>query len=69
MLINFTTSRVQWQSFTVLKMCSLALFPPPLPSGQTTLCESNNELLSRTTTDDLQKQESSPLSLYFPESL
>uniref|UniRef100_A0A8C4I4V2 Achalasia, adrenocortical insufficiency, alacrimia n=1 Tax=Dicentrarchus labrax TaxID=13489 RepID=A0A8C4I4V2_DICLA len=27
-------------------MCSLALFPPPLPSGQTTLCESNNELLS-----------------------
>uniref|UniRef100_A0A8D0A8K3 Achalasia, adrenocortical insufficiency, alacrimia n=1 Tax=Sander lucioperca TaxID=283035 RepID=A0A8D0A8K3_SANLU len=26
-------------------MCSLALFPPPLPSGQTTLCESNNELL------------------------
>uniref|UniRef100_A0A8D0DDZ4 Achalasia, adrenocortical insufficiency, alacrimia n=1 Tax=Sander lucioperca TaxID=283035 RepID=A0A8D0DDZ4_SANLU len=36
-------------------MCSLALFPPPLPSGQTTLCESNNEL---------------PLSLFFPrESL
>uniref|UniRef100_A0A8C6UIG2 Achalasia, adrenocortical insufficiency, alacrimia n=1 Tax=Neogobius melanostomus TaxID=47308 RepID=A0A8C6UIG2_9GOBI len=27
-------------------MCSLALFPPPLPSGNTTLCESNNELLS-----------------------
>ncbi|XP_027132134.1 aladin-like, partial [Larimichthys crocea] len=53
-------------------MCSLALFPPPLPSGQTTLCESNNELLSRTrtSTEDLHKQESSPLSLYFPrESL
>uniref|UniRef100_A0A8D0DE45 Achalasia, adrenocortical insufficiency, alacrimia n=1 Tax=Sander lucioperca TaxID=283035 RepID=A0A8D0DE45_SANLU len=33
-------------------MCSLALFPPPLPSGQTTLCESNNELLSGTTTED-----------------
>uniref|UniRef100_A0A3Q4IFB2 Achalasia, adrenocortical insufficiency, alacrimia n=1 Tax=Neolamprologus brichardi TaxID=32507 RepID=A0A3Q4IFB2_NEOBR len=26
-------------------MCSLALFPPPLPYGQTTVCESNNELL------------------------
>ncbi|XP_003963523.1 aladin [Takifugu rubripes] len=51
-------------------MCSLALFPPPLPAGQTTLCESNNELLSRTSIDDPQKQESSPLSLYFPrESL
>uniref|UniRef100_A0A672ICA9 Achalasia, adrenocortical insufficiency, alacrimia n=1 Tax=Salarias fasciatus TaxID=181472 RepID=A0A672ICA9_SALFA len=25
-------------------MCSLALFPPPLASGQTTLCESNNQL-------------------------
>uniref|UniRef100_A0A8C5HXZ5 Aladin seven-bladed propeller domain-containing protein n=1 Tax=Gouania willdenowi TaxID=441366 RepID=A0A8C5HXZ5_GOUWI len=28
-------------------MCSLALFPPPLPSGHTTLCESNNQLLQR----------------------
>uniref|UniRef100_A0A674PQX0 Achalasia, adrenocortical insufficiency, alacrimia n=1 Tax=Takifugu rubripes TaxID=31033 RepID=A0A674PQX0_TAKRU len=47
-------------------MCSLALFPPPLPAGQTTLCESNNELLSRTSIDDPQN----PLSLYFPrESL
>uniref|UniRef100_A0A672ICA3 Achalasia, adrenocortical insufficiency, alacrimia n=1 Tax=Salarias fasciatus TaxID=181472 RepID=A0A672ICA3_SALFA len=37
-------------------MCSLALFPPPLASGQTTLCESNNQLLL--------------LSLHFPrESL
>ncbi|KAM8829390.1 aladin isoform 2-T2 [Synchiropus picturatus] len=51
-------------------MCSLALFPPPLPSGETTLCESNNELLSRTATDELLAQESSPLSLFFPrESL
>uniref|UniRef100_A0AAQ5Z520 Aladin seven-bladed propeller domain-containing protein n=1 Tax=Amphiprion ocellaris TaxID=80972 RepID=A0AAQ5Z520_AMPOC len=33
-------------------MCSLALFPPPLPSGQTTLCESNNELLSGASTED-----------------
>ncbi|XP_029012896.1 aladin isoform X2 [Betta splendens] len=47
-------------------MCSLALFPPPLPSGQTTLCESNNELLPGTSTDDRLKQDSSPLSLYFP---
>uniref|UniRef100_A0A4W6F2L4 Achalasia, adrenocortical insufficiency, alacrimia n=1 Tax=Lates calcarifer TaxID=8187 RepID=A0A4W6F2L4_LATCA len=37
-------------------MCSLALFPPPLPSGQTTLCESNNELLSGTSTEDRPKQ-------------
>uniref|UniRef100_A0AAQ5XP03 Aladin seven-bladed propeller domain-containing protein n=1 Tax=Amphiprion ocellaris TaxID=80972 RepID=A0AAQ5XP03_AMPOC len=51
-------------------MCSLALFPPPLPSGQTTLCESNNELLSGASTEDRLKQESSPLSLHFPrESL
>ncbi|XP_058497867.1 aladin isoform X2 [Solea solea] len=51
-------------------MCSLALFPPPLPYGQITLCESNNELLSGTSVEDVEKQESSPLSLYFPrESL
>lgn len=51
-------------------MCSLALFPPPLPSGQTTLYESNNELVSGTASDSYQKQESGPLSLYFPrESL
>ena len=37
-------------------MCSLALFPPPLPSGQTTLYESNNELVAGTTSDSLQKQ-------------
>uniref|UniRef100_A0A667X9U5 Achalasia, adrenocortical insufficiency, alacrimia n=1 Tax=Myripristis murdjan TaxID=586833 RepID=A0A667X9U5_9TELE len=50
-------------------MCSLALFPPPLPCGQATLCETNNELLSRSASEDCLKQ-SSPLSLYFPrESL
>uniref|UniRef100_G3NFQ2 Achalasia, adrenocortical insufficiency, alacrimia n=1 Tax=Gasterosteus aculeatus aculeatus TaxID=481459 RepID=G3NFQ2_GASAC len=37
-------------------MCSLASFPPPLPSGQTTLCESNNELLSGTASEHPQKQ-------------
>lgn len=30
----------------MVKMCSLALFNPPLPPGETTLCESNNQLLS-----------------------
>uniref|UniRef100_A0A7N6BK05 Aladin seven-bladed propeller domain-containing protein n=1 Tax=Anabas testudineus TaxID=64144 RepID=A0A7N6BK05_ANATE len=51
-------------------MCSLALFPPPLPSGQTTMCESNNELLPGTNTEDRLRLDSSPLSLYFPrESL
>ncbi|XP_013855533.1 aladin isoform X1 [Austrofundulus limnaeus] len=51
-------------------MCSLALFPP-LTSGQTTLCESNNELLSGSTnTEDPLKQDLIPLSLNFPrESL
>lgn len=37
-------------------MCSLALFPPPLPYGESTLCESNNELLSGTSTEDRSKQ-------------
>lgn len=46
-------------------MCSLALFPPPLPSGNTTLCESNNELLSGPNTE-MHKQDSSPLTLHFP---
>ncbi|XP_061665691.1 aladin isoform X2 [Syngnathoides biaculeatus] len=46
-------------------MCSLALFPPPLPSGHTTLCESNNELLAGTNVEDRLQQESSPQSLYF----
>ncbi|KAM6976483.1 aladin [Aplochiton taeniatus] len=51
-------------------MCSLALFPPPLPSGQTTLCEVNNELLAGTASDGCLKQELGPLSLHFPrESL
>ncbi|XP_015246165.1 PREDICTED: aladin [Cyprinodon variegatus] len=50
-------------------MCSLALFPPPLPAGQSTLCESNNELLSGANSSD-DRQDSSLLSLYFPrESL
>lgn len=53
----------------MVKMCSLALFNPPLPPGETTLCESNNQLLSGA--EDRPAQESlSPLSLYFPrESL
>ncbi|XP_004546291.1 aladin isoform X2 [Maylandia zebra] len=51
-------------------MCSLALFPPPLPYGQTTVCESNNELLSGSSTEDQLKQDFSPPSLSFPrESL
>lgn len=51
-------------------MCSLALFPPPLPSGHTTLCESNNQLLSGSETEDRLTQDSGPPSLHFPrESL
>ncbi|XP_077594204.1 aladin [Stigmatopora nigra] len=51
-------------------MCSLALFPPPLAPGQTTFCESNNELLAGSCAEQLLQQESSPQSLYFPrESL
>ncbi|XP_005731813.1 aladin isoform X1 [Pundamilia nyererei] len=51
-------------------MCSLALFPPPLPYGQTTVCESNNELLSGSSSEDQLKQDFSPPSLSFPrESL
>ncbi|XP_054902206.1 aladin isoform X1 [Poeciliopsis prolifica] len=50
-------------------MCSLALFPPPLSPGQTTLCESNNELLSGANNSEA-RRDSSPLSLHFPrESL
>uniref|UniRef100_A0A8D3BSL1 Achalasia, adrenocortical insufficiency, alacrimia n=1 Tax=Scophthalmus maximus TaxID=52904 RepID=A0A8D3BSL1_SCOMX len=37
-------------------MCSLALFPAPLPDGQTTLCESNNELLSGSDAEERPKQ-------------
>uniref|UniRef100_A0A8C7WTW7 Achalasia, adrenocortical insufficiency, alacrimia n=1 Tax=Oryzias sinensis TaxID=183150 RepID=A0A8C7WTW7_9TELE len=49
-------------------MCSLTLFPPPLPDGQTTLCESNNELLSGSNTQVCLN--ASPMSLHFPrESL
>uniref|UniRef100_A0A1A8MLQ2 Achalasia, adrenocortical insufficiency, alacrimia n=1 Tax=Nothobranchius pienaari TaxID=704102 RepID=A0A1A8MLQ2_9TELE len=51
------------------KMCSLALFPP-LPYGQITLCESNNELLSGTSSNEALKQDFIPPSLHFPrESL
>ncbi|XP_037539924.1 aladin [Nematolebias whitei] len=52
-------------------MCSLALFPPP-SSGQTTLCESNNQLLSGASTPEEEplRQGLVPLSLNFPrESL
>ncbi|XP_036389434.1 aladin [Megalops cyprinoides] len=47
-------------------MCSLALFPPPLPDGQVTLCESNNELISGASLDSPQKQEWDPPALLFP---
>ncbi|XP_019747242.1 aladin [Hippocampus comes] len=47
-------------------MCSLALFPPPCSPGQTTLCESNNELLTGCNAEERLQQESSPLTLYFP---
>lgn len=43
-----------------MAMCSLALFPPPLPYGESTLCESNNELLSGTSTEDRSKQVGKP---------
>lgn len=42
--------------YSGLKMCSLSLFPPPLPIGQTTVCEANNELLSRSTYEDQVQQ-------------
>ncbi|XP_072305272.1 aladin [Eucyclogobius newberryi] len=45
-------------------MSSLALFPPPLPSGNITLCESNNELLSGHNSD--QTVQDNFLNLYFP---
>ncbi|KAJ0064379.1 hypothetical protein NL108_006394, partial [Boleophthalmus pectinirostris] len=44
-------------------MCSLTLFPPPLPSGNTTLCESNNELLSGPNSNET---DNNLLNLYFP---
>ncbi|KAJ8336407.1 hypothetical protein SKAU_G00376270 [Synaphobranchus kaupii] len=47
-------------------MCSLALFPSPLPDGQVTLYESNNELVAGTSLDSYQKQEWDPPSLLFP---
>uniref|UniRef100_A0AAR2KJV0 Aladin seven-bladed propeller domain-containing protein n=1 Tax=Pygocentrus nattereri TaxID=42514 RepID=A0AAR2KJV0_PYGNA len=47
-------------------MCSLALFPPPLPSGQVTLYEANNELVSGGSPDCYEKQHWEPPSLNFP---
>ncbi|CAL9703323.1 unnamed protein product [Knipowitschia caucasica] len=46
-------------------MCSLALFPPPLPSGNTTLCESNNELVSGHNSDEA-AQDNTFFNLHFP---
>ncbi|KAK1786869.1 hypothetical protein P4O66_017247 [Electrophorus voltai] len=37
-------------------MCSLALFPPPLPSGQITLYETNNEFVSGKSPNYYEKQ-------------
>nr|XP_020466247.1 aladin isoform X4 [Monopterus albus] len=65
-----TGHTVRTHEGSTLKMCSLALFPPPLPRGQTTLCEANNEMLPGTDTQARLKHDSSALSLYFPrESL
>ncbi|XP_049609852.1 aladin [Syngnathus scovelli] len=47
-------------------MCSLALFNPPLHPGQTTLCETNNELLTGSNAQERLQKDSSPQSLYFP---
>ncbi|KAK1151236.1 aladin isoform X1 [Acipenser oxyrinchus oxyrinchus] len=44
-------------------MCSLSLFPPPLPAGHVTLYESNNELVSATSLDNYQRQDWDPPSL------
>ncbi|MBN3317693.1 AAAS protein, partial [Atractosteus spatula] len=48
-------------------MCSLALFPPPLPAGQVSLYESSNELVSGSTLDSYQRQEWDPPSLLIPK--
>ncbi|XP_030640588.1 aladin [Chanos chanos] len=51
-------------------MCSLSLFPSPVPAGQVTLYEANNELVSASSADCYEKQEWDPPSLHFPrESL
>ncbi|XP_077368761.1 aladin isoform X1 [Festucalex cinctus] len=47
-------------------MCSLALFPAPVPPGHTTLSESNNELRTASNEEARRQQESSPLTLHFP---
>ncbi|KAJ8257963.1 hypothetical protein GJAV_G00191640 [Gymnothorax javanicus] len=46
-------------------MCSLALFPAPLPDGQVTLCESNNELVAGVSLDSCPRREWDPPSLLF----
>ncbi|RXM93816.1 Aladin [Acipenser ruthenus] len=48
-------------------MCSLSLFPPPLPAGHITLYESNNELVSATSLDNYQRQDWDPPSLLIPK--
>ncbi|MGH0190018.1 UNVERIFIED_CONTAM: hypothetical protein FKN15_041740 [Acipenser sinensis] len=48
-------------------MCSLSLFPPPLPAGHVTLYESNNELVSATSLDNYQRQDWDPPSLLIPK--
>lgn len=55
-LIHLIDRRLVFRVYSGLKMCSLSLFPPPLPIGQTTVCESNNELLSRSTYEDQVQQ-------------
>ncbi|MGH0172985.1 UNVERIFIED_CONTAM: hypothetical protein FKN15_002569 [Acipenser sinensis] len=48
-------------------MCSLSLFPPPLPAGHVTLYESNNELVSATSLHNYQRQDWDPPSLLIPK--
>ncbi|KAJ8371960.1 hypothetical protein AAFF_G00298330 [Aldrovandia affinis] len=48
------------------RMCSLALFPCPLPDGLVTLYESSNELVSGSSLDSCPKQEWDAPSLLFP---
>ncbi|MGH0180562.1 UNVERIFIED_CONTAM: hypothetical protein FKN15_004567 [Acipenser sinensis] len=51
----------------VRAMCSLSLFPPPLPAGHVTLYESNNELVSATSLHNYQRQDWDPPSLLIPK--
>ncbi|XP_066500239.1 aladin isoform X1 [Hoplias malabaricus] len=47
-------------------LCSLALFPAPPPSGQITLYEANNEMVSGKPPDSFEKQHWDPPCLNFP---